>query len=109
MAVSRNAEAAINGMIAARDHKYHISTLMLLRIVDHLSTSQEPATIGEILGYYKANRKDQSGAIDYTYGGVCSMLRKMKQIGLLVSDRNQKRLRYRPSRRGIEILDSMYM
>ncbi len=108
---ARQSEAAIKGIILARDGKLHISALMLLRIVDHLTildTRYYPS-INQIHGYYQGHRLDKSGAINYTYSGVAVMLRKLHDNGFLSRHKKSRLVTYRLTPKGEGTLDSMYM
>lgn len=108
-ALARKLESSIIGTIKARDIKLHISALMLLRIVDHLTVVDDYPSIGEIHGFYRGHRANTQGTIDYTYGGVSSMLRVLKERGFLKCCRNGRCLTYSLTKTGEIMLDDLYM
>ena len=104
---------SIDALILVRDRRIHMSALMLLRIVDHLNTSNQDqgAPIGEVLSFYKEHRRSATASrlVDYTYQGISTMLRKLKRQNLVSASRVGPRLTYRLTKTGISILDNMYL
>lgn len=98
----------IEGTIAVRDGGIHISSIMLMQIIDHIEvyTSEDPYT-GVIVGFYKLHRKGAVHSADYTYGGISSMLRALRRRGFIKSYRHGIRVRHELAQKGMLVLDNL--
>lgn len=107
---------SLSAIVRMRDSRIHMSSFMLLSIVDMLQNKSQSAYIGEIHGYYQtahatkreAVRFGAKGPIGYTYNGVSSQLRVLRKRGLVVAKRDGRYMNYSLSNKGIALLDSVY-
>ncbi|CAL9960535.1 hypothetical protein VPHD518_0055 [Vibrio phage D518] len=105
------------GLVRMRDAKIHMSSFMLLRIVDDLQVKTKSAYIGEIHGHYQTARSPikmirkigGTKCADYTYGGVASQLRKLYNQGLLRRGKDGQFVNYSLTKKGVDLLDSLYV
>ena len=102
-------EYALQGLISLRDHKTHMSSLMLLHIVNHIEVAGKGAvSIDEVDAYYHARRVASPGIIDYSRGGIASMLHVMEKRNMLLGSRDGRYKMYSVSPLGNHLLDSIY-
>lgn len=106
--LNTHASEATRGLIAVRGENLHISSVMLMAIVDDVSrfkTSKGVAYIGEVEAMYLSNRK--KGDKDYSYGGICQMLRKLYRRGYLIRHVDGHYTAYSLSKKGLKAIDSL--
>lgn len=109
--------AGLVGLVRMRDAKIHMSSFMLLRIVDDLQLNTKSAYIGEIHGHYQSARSPVkmirkiggNKCADYTYSGVSSQLRKLYNQGLLRRGKDGQFVNYSLTKKGVDLLDSLYV
>lgn len=100
------------GLIKLRDQRIHISTLMLLSIVDRLTIKKADdwAYIGEVEALYLEVHREYKtrSSSGYTYAGIATMLRKMhSKLGLLNYQKDGRFVKYRLSAGGRNMLDNL--
>lgn len=107
---------SLSAIVRMRDSRIHMSSFMLLSIVDMLQNKSQSAYIGEIHGYYQTAHATKAEAkkfgtdkpIGYTYNGVASQLRTLRDRGLVRFKRDGRYINYSLSKKGIALLDSVY-
>lgn len=107
-----SANEVIRGLIKTRDQRIHVSAVMLLSIVDRLTTQKKGsdlAYIGECEAMYRTYRVNSKDAMNYTYSGIATMLRNMAKRDLLVRRQDGQYVGYYVSRDGLRILDELTM
>lgn len=75
----------LKGVIALRDKRISVPTLVLLRIIDNLVTKTGSAFIGEISATYKQYSESKG---EYKHKSVYSQLRVLEDKGLVYMDKD---------------------
>lgn len=89
----------VKHLINLRANKIHTSSLVLLSIVQDLTNKSKTAFIGEITATYSKHDPD-----NYSYGGVYSMLERLRDRGLLLMEKIDGYNSYTLSTKGFELV-----
>lgn len=101
-------EAQLARLIAMRNSGIHISTVMLVHIVNHVKTQTGSAYVGEIHAYYEQISKTVAGNRGYSVQGMYTMLRKLVERGYLESAKDSRFNTYSPTLKGLMTVRGLF-
>lgn len=91
-----------------RNNKISPSAVMCLFIVDALTnTKHSYHFIGEIKAKYQEISQKLKMKPKYSYGGIASMLRKLRDEGFLIAKKDGKSITYSLAKNGHILLDNI--
>lgn len=76
-------ETKLEQVVALRNNRVHMSSIMLVHIVSHLNKRTGSAYLGEIKAYYDQLSTKYPAKIGYTETGIRTHLKTLKDKGFL--------------------------
>lgn len=99
----------LQAIMELRDNRIHISSVMLMGIIDQLQAKHSSAYIAEIHAYYMSERtKDRtSDMVNYTEGGIYSMLSRLADRKFVYIDKHGAFNSYSLTVKGAKVVSDM--
>lgn len=81
--VSTLTKTKMEQLVTLRNNKVHVSSIMLVHIIQKITNQTGSAYLGEIEAYYQEITSKTSHKITYSTGGIRTHLRVLKERGYI--------------------------
>lgn len=103
-------ETQMKQIIAMRNNKVHMSSIMLMHIINKITTQTGSAYLGEIRAYYLEMSKNKQcrGFISYTESGIRTHLYVMKSKGYITVTKEGPYNKYAVTLKGLMSIRGLF-